>query len=167
MVRGATAGPSGSPLAWVRTVQAQHRVRISFSELGKAVPWLTGETVERIAVVQPEQAGIRVVTPAEVERAIAALGGDHADEARLDYAMFLGSRWPIEFRAEKRDYRYSFTLPEGARMHGLLPGAGGKVVVLSWGSIFEVWQEDKWLPRFKARMLTVGQVIDDLEESPP
>jgi hypothetical protein len=141
-------------------------VRISQNELGKAVPWLSGQSAQRVAVVQPEQAGIRVVTEQEVERAIAALG-DRPTADRLEYAMFLSTRWPIEFKYEQQDTRYSFTLPEGARDAGLLPEEGGKVVVVAWGSLFEIWRAELWLKRFSPRLLTIEKVLDDLEEAPP
>ena len=168
MTRGAVAGPSGPPLARVYKVDPANRLRLPGEELTRLVPWLKGETVERVALPGP-RGGVLVTALEAVDDAIAQLGPDDLREEdagtkRADYARFLGMRWPLTFTFEPRGKRYSVTLPEGARQFDLLPGPEGRVVVFIAGEIFEIWDREEWLRHLRSsQVFTVGSILKDLE----
>jgi hypothetical protein len=169
MARGVIAFPPGPPTVRTYKVTEGNRIRISREDLEGLVPWLSGETVERVAVLGP-RGGITVTSPEAVTEALTRLGPDDLGEEsagtrRGDYARFLGMRWPLAFTFESqgKGNRYTITLPEGARRLGLLPGPEGEVVVFISGSIFEIWDKDQWLTNVKAQGLTVGQILEGLE----
>lgn len=166
MSRGLIAGPPGPPVAKVYTLDLKSRLRLNGEELEGLVPWLCGETVERVAVPGP-RGGVIVVSPEAIADVLARLGPgdlqeDDAGSRRSDYARFLGMRWPLAFSFEPQAKRYTLTLPEGARQIGLLPGPEGKVVIFISGLIFEIWARDHWLENIKAQALTLSNIIEEL-----
>lgn len=168
MTRGAIAGPAGPPVARVYKVDPSNRVRLSAEELAGLVPWLPGETIERVALPGP-RGGVIVTLPETIAEALAGLGPrdlreEDAGTRRADYARFLGMRWPLAFTFEPKGNRYTITLPEGARQFGLLPGPEGSVVVFVSGTIFEIWDKEQWLGYLQASLrLTIGTILEDLE----
>ena len=170
MARGSIAGPLGPPIARLYRVEDSNGIRLTGEELKDLVPWLSGETVERVAVPGP-RGGIIVTTVDVLGQALALLEPENLQEEsaggrRGDYARFLGMRWPLTFAFEPRGKggRYTITLPEGARRFGLLPGPEGEVVVFISGMIFEIWDRDDWLKHHKTQALTVDHILRDLEE---
>lgn len=168
MTRGAFAGPSSPPLARVYKVDSANRLRLPGEELVRLVPWLTGETVERVALPGP-RGGVLVTAPQAIDEALARLGPDELREEdaptrRVDYARFLGMRWLLTFTFEQRGNRYTVTLPEGARQFGLLPGPEARVVIFVAGEIFEIWDREDWLRHLRSsQSFTVGGILEDLE----
>lgn len=166
MPRGLIADPSGPPVARVYTLDPKNRLRLNAEELEGLVPWIRGETVERIAAPGP-RGGVIVVSPEAITGALARLElgelkEDDAGGRHSDYARFLGMRWPLTFTFEPQAKRYTITLPEGARQLGLLPGSESKVVVFISGSVFEIWTRDHWLENLRVQALTVGKILEEI-----
>lgn len=164
MPRGAIAGP-GAPFVRVYKVLDGNRIRLSREEVEGLVPWLAGQTVERVGLPGP-RGGVVLLDSEAVAEALAALDPASLTEAtasteRGDFARFLGMRWPIVFSFEPlgKGNRYSVTLPEGARRMGLLPGLDEEVVVFLSGSIFEIWDKSQWLEYVRSHIQIIGAVL--------
>lgn len=166
---------AGEPFVRAYTAE-ETRLRLTDKELwgGQLVPWLVGETVQRVGVVS-RRGGILVLDPAEVDSAVHRLreSGDlslrEAGTRRADAARYLGTRWLLTFKFElKRSGQASYTvaLPSGARKLGILPSHGETGIVFASGSLFELWHGDAWTAYLASLGFSVEQILetDDLNQ---
>ena len=79
----------------------------------------------------------------------------------VEYARYAASTWPVSISWEAKARRYTFTLPEGARMLRLAPSRGERAVVFAVGEILEVWPADEWV----AYIRTLARDLDEVRES--
>ena len=162
----------GVPFVRVYTAE-ETRLRLTDEELwaGQLVPWLTGETVERVGVLS-RRGGVAVFDAKVVDAAIKRLlesgdlGTGDAGSRLADIARFLGTRWLLTFKWEAKKSCYTLTIPAAARKLGVLPGDGGPVTVFVSGLLFEIWHGNDWAAYLKSLGFSVEQIleIEDLNQ---
>lgn len=146
---------------WTVTVDGQNRVRISISEIGDVLPWLTSQSGTIECFARPGAVGGIQFQPLEFvenlrrEFADAVRGREtlesESSERWVDAARLLAIMWPATISVENS--RISLTLPEQARRGLQLPGAGEVAIVFAVGRILEVWPAAQWYEHTR-RLLT-------------
>lgn len=160
---------------WVLEVDDYNRIRPDH-EVSTLVSWLD-LAQERIECVgTPGSVGGVQLRPLrdheeEVRRFREALGGTlpaavESGRNWLDAARLLATAWRMPISVEKT--RISLTLPEPPRREGLLPQAGGRVVLFGFGEILEIWDAVHWRDHVRAlakhREAAISETIENLEQ---
>jgi DNA-binding transcriptional regulator/RsmH inhibitor MraZ len=159
---------------WTREVDDYQRVRFSGEELAAVVSWVTLEDDRIDCVAMPGAVGGVQLLPRttygrDVQPLLQALGAalpEAAEATRswLEIVRFFATACEMPIHVEAK--RISITLPEPLRRAGLLPQAGGSVVVFGSGEILEIWGAGKWhehlRPTAARRNAALAEAIEDL-----
>lgn len=140
------------------TVQQQHRIRIPAGEIAPFVPWLprVPGTTWCPAFGGPwGQLRLMSAFPQESEDVRtrlqeADIPEESSAEPGLRYVRARATYWMVAVGAEAAKKggadlaRYTFQLPEEARIAGYAPRTGEGAMIFVLGPLFEIWRADEW-----------------------